>query len=368
MIRHSSFVIRRSSFVLRHSPVGRKIRWAVLAFLAIAALGPLLPACKSKPDAGPAAGQKEGRPGGDETRVVRKGDIFWEGDPAAKGNIWRGGASDRPVIGSHNENAMFWYTLDCDFGLEQWENGKRSSQYYQRWSLKCQYPTILTHKTECSLERLVITDAPDQGGATFFSNNYSTEDNSLKLTQTDWEKGILDFQLLYADQSTTEVALRFSQDRSTLFLESFRAVSRRQGEHPGEVTTVEHRISEYTFQLYVPLLMKGLHDAGIRPWDRLFAALSPADQAAWKELNAGHLLELDKALEREAAKKLVALRPGVDFEAFTRGKVKLSAEDQRLYDRIVREVRVQYLTGKISVSRLSADAKRKISDYVSANY
>ena len=348
--------------------VGRENWGIVLAFLLAMAFGPILPACKSKSGGEPAANQKERHSVGDETRVVRKGAIFWEGDPSVKGNIWRGGASDKFAIGIHNENAMFWYTIDCDFSLEQWENGKRSNQYYQRWSLKCQYPTILTHNTECSLERLVITDAPDQGGATFFSNNYSTEDNSLKLTQADWEKGILDFRLVYADQSTTEVSLRFSQERNMLFLESFRALSQRQGVHSGEATTIEHRMPEYTFQLYVPLLMKGMHDAGIRQWDRLLAALSPADQAAWKDLNANHLLELDKDLEREAGKRLAALRPSLDFEAFNRGEVKLSGEDKQLYEQIVREVRIQHLTGKISGSRLSAEAKRKINDYIAANY
>jgi hypothetical protein len=336
----------------------------ILPLLLLFAFGTLLHGCRSQ-HAPTAAGENATT----ESAVKASKASLRESEPPDKGRIWRTGVFDKPIIGHRSKESG--YSIFHTFGIEQWEEGKRTTHRFQQWLIRCDYPGYFKkHGTECSLERLVIDRwlVDSTGGATVSEHRHSEEEGNFKLRKADWEKGRIDFVFTYTDQSTEEVAIRFSIDHDSLVLDSLKAISLGRGFASGEPQSVEHKIANYTYVLNVPVLMTGMYDAGLKEWDTLFATLSPTDQAAWDEFSKSPEFRDNKTMEKEYESRLERALPNIDLDAVNKGSRKLSDEEKKKVDEVVRE---SARAGSIKIlykSRLSDDAKRKIEDYLAAKF
>jgi hypothetical protein len=302
-----------------------------------------------------------------ETKDSPKKPALRESDPPELGKRWRTGLYDKRIIGYRSKDSG--YHISHTFGIEQWEDGKRTTHRFQRWWIRCDYPGYYQrNRTECSLERPVIDDMTiAQGGGSIGQYSHSRQEGNLTLRDADWESGRIDFAFIYDDQSTEEVSIRFSLVDTSLVFESFKSVGIGRSVFSGEPHSSESRIAEYTYVLNVPVLMEGMYDAGLKAWDQLFATLSPTDQAAWNELIKSPQFKDYKFPNNEFESRLKSALPNLDVDAYSKGKRELSKEEQQIANQVLDTTILKGYLELISGSRLSADAKRKIGDYIAAN-
>jgi hypothetical protein len=340
----------------------------IVMVLLLFGFGALLHGCK--PELKQYTSAKEGNEQSAVTEVQNASEklALRESNPLDKGNKWRTGVYEKRNIGYCTKGSGC--RINHTFGIEQWENGKRTTHRFQLWRIRCGPPVDLYEKnrTKCFLERLVIDDFVNSLGGALLSEHYHSEqEGNLKLSQIDWREGRLDFSLTYDDQATEEVSIRFSRSGDSLVLESFKAVSLGRGFFSGEPQSVEHKVAEYTYVLNVPVLIEGMYDAGLKQWDKLFAALSPTDQAAWNELIKSPQFKNYEFPQKEYESRLKSALPKLDIDAYNNGKQQLSKEEQQQEDQVSKSIVVERYEKLLSESRLSADAKRIIGNYIAAN-
>ena len=192
------------------------------------------------------------------------------------------------IIGSiTGKGANSKYDLTFYFGIEQWEDGKLTTHRRQQWELHCSYPEPATNRqnTWCSLKRVVINEELTPGsGAIIGTTKHDSSDGTLRLINADWERGRLDFTIVYSDRGTTEVMLGMKREGNIFYLDSFKATAITRGTFVlTPLTTIEYRIPKYTYTLNVPVVMRGLKSTGAKEWDEMVATLSKEDQKAWEE-------------------------------------------------------------------------------------
>ena len=100
---------------------------------------------------------------------------------------------DKPTIGIKTSAGQ--YMLHFDFGIEQWEDGKRTDHRLQNWYLLCNYPAPVAFggrgKTYCRLNRTVYDRIiPDQ--TTVTQEFHSEQTSNLEILDMDWEGGKLE--------------------------------------------------------------------------------------------------------------------------------------------------------------------------------
>jgi len=157
------------------------------------------------------------------------------------------------------------YHLDFNFGIERWENGKRSESFNELWDLNCSFSDIISKKptTRCSLKRTFLWALFKDAVYPHFSM-YDSSEGTLRFKHADWKNGELDFLLTHKDKTTTEVKIRMeivdtgSADHKLIFLRSFQAFSIARGLFPDSTMVhIEQRIPKYTYTLNVPVKMRG---------------------------------------------------------------------------------------------------------------
>ena len=166
---------------------------------------------------------------------------------------------DKPIIGIKNSAGQ--YMLNFDFGIEQYEDGKRTEHRLQNWYLLCNYPAPAAFggsgKTYCRLNRTVYDRIiPDE--TTVTQEFHSEQTGNLQIFDMEWKAGKLDFTIIYAEGDRTEVMIRMSQDDRSFFLDSFKALTAARGLLSDKLTSVEYRIPEYTYTIDMPIRMRGL--------------------------------------------------------------------------------------------------------------
>jgi hypothetical protein len=179
------------------------------------------------------------------------------------------------------------YTLMFPFGIEQWENDKKSTYRYQQWLFMISYPDILTKKWTIgiTLERTIFDGVDNKFGigAVASSRTHSQADGTLQLRGVDPKRGIVDFTIVFDDTSTAEVMLRMKFKDGSVYLDSFKAVGIARGVLSDTMTPIEYRIPKYTYTLNVPIKMHGLREEGAKEWDDMLSTLSKEDQIAWEK-------------------------------------------------------------------------------------
>ncbi len=111
--------------------------------------------------------------------------------------------------------------------------------------------------------------------------------------------------IVHDNGRTAEVTIRFSEKDGYYFFNEFTAATLLLELPSGKISIIEYRIPEYTYHVNVPIDLPGLNDAGIKPWDKLFAKLSKADQEGWYAL-FGEKDLWSKGIEEQLKKGVVA--------------------------------------------------------------
>lgn len=186
------------------------------------------------------------------------------------------------------KDSTFNYNINFNFGIEQWEEGRLTTGRYQQWMLDC-YLYNKQSDTSCNLERVVIDKWAGEliGGAMVTTHKHYSSDGTLRLNAVDWQKGKLDFTIIFTDKDTAEVMLRFKTKNTMLCLDSFKSFGIAKGWFSDSMVAVEYRIPKYTYILSVPMAMRGLRSMDDKKWDEMFATLSREDQVAWQKFKAG---------------------------------------------------------------------------------
>src|SRR5438093_6099051 len=142
--------------------------------------------------------------------------------------------------------------IDCSFGIEHWEAGKRRDERYQQWHLTCRTPP--RGQTSCELERVIYDMwSKDIGGVHVSFDKHSTEDGTLQLVDGRWEQGTLDFDVVMGTMTkdVCHVAMRIEVKELLVTLKSFKAVGVGRGGlfglPDGNVVAVEYRIPDYSY-------------------------------------------------------------------------------------------------------------------------
>ena len=270
-----------------------------------------------------------------------------------------------PYIGFFKgKGANAKYNLSFNFGIEQWEDGKKSTFRHQQWFLQCSYPEPLSNRPEtwCSLERIVIDHWEKiSGGDVIGTHKHYFSDGTLKLLRVDWQRGELDFNIVLTDNSTIEVMLRMKYERGNIYLDSFKAIGIARGRLTDSMVPLEYKIPKYTYILNVPVEMTGLRSMDDKKWDDMIATLSKQDQISWEKFKATpdkKCKAFDKFSE-EALKKIISnyerRKPQLD-----KGDDDLTPEESgKFLDYFVEE-----FAKCIANSGVSKDGQKKIVDYL----
>lgn len=179
--------------------------------------------------------------------------------------------------------------IEWRFGVEQWEQGRRTSHRLQVWWLRC-YGKTWTGKsdqTACTLQRTVLDRWMHPEKDTFLTvKEHTTEDGSLLVKRLSWEKGELDFDIVYSDDSTTEAIVRFQVDRRSrsIFLTKFTAIGISRGLLSDSLGAVEYRIPEYTYTVQIPVELPGYKSDTDKLLDELESSLSADDRSVWDSM------------------------------------------------------------------------------------
>jgi len=260
-----------------------------------------------------------------------------------------------PYIGFYKgKGGSAEYHLTFNFGIEQWENNKQSTNQYQKWFLRASFPQPATKKrtTRCSLERLVITMWPETSLGTVISqHNHYQEDGTLKLQRVDWEKGILDFSIALADLSTIEIALRMGLKNDRIYLKSFNAIGIARGMFSDTMTAIEYKIPKYTYTLDVPVKMTGLRSENDKKWDDMIGTLSEEDQIAWEKSKAEGAKCVDKEFDGNL-KKIIPDSETRETDLTLEEKAKLEAAFFEQFNKC------------LSKSSISRDGQAKIANEI----
>lgn len=207
--------------------------------------------------------------------------------------------------------------LTCNFGLELWEEGKKSSRIFQQWNLFC-----TSHKqrpTDCSLERTVVAPllnllggSGENLGTGVTIHRHSTEDGTLRLLSAGWVDGRLDFDVVYSGGERMPVKMRLKSrfkekpgQLALLDLDSFQAKDVVRTFVAQDVVAQEWRVPEYDYTVNVPLVIRGRRTAAEGRRDALMASLSANDRKAFDRFAASTCF--DASLPQPLYAKLDAL-------------------------------------------------------------
>jgi hypothetical protein len=190
-------------------------------------------------------------------------------------------------------------------------------------------------------------------------HSHSSEDGSLRDLRADWPSGKLDFKVIYTDGDSTDVMIRFEWSGTSMHLRDFKGVAVTRGLLSDEPAAIEYRIPRYSSVLSVPIELKGFRSSGEKAWDDLIATLSPEDQAAWAAIRTDQKNRPD--LESINARVQAAF-PG--WKAIDSGEKKLSPEEERRLEQLVRDELMAAFKQWLTKTSLSARAQNRMLDHV----
>jgi hypothetical protein len=261
-----------------------------------------------------------------------------------------------PYIGLITDDTPPRYLVTAELGVEQWENSKRSERIHQLWYLQCQYPPYLAppYQTHCSLERTMIVRWNMPGVKTgIYVHKHNTDDGTLQLRAADWERGKLEFTIVYNDQTTTEVIMRMRYADRSIFLESFRAAGIAKSWFSDEMSPIEYRIPEYGYTLQIPIEMRGYKPESRKQFDDLIASLDLRDREIWARIkDDADLLAFPSDQElRQALPKYGEIQ-------------KSGREPTRDEWKVITDVIVRGARRKLGAAGMSAAAQEKLLKFV----
>jgi len=256
------------------------------------------------------------------------------------------------------------YLLSVHFGIEQWEDGKKSTFRTQQWDLSCNSPSEFTEggKTSCSLTRTVFDNWPGLGTAIVQSHNHYVEDGTLRIRNADWRNGRLDLAVILPNlgksEEPIEVAIRLAYERDSIYLDSFKAFGIHREVFGDSVVALEYRIPEYDYTMQLPVKIRGMKSEETRKRDELFRSLSAKDAELWRQVGPALFDRLSSQDEQTVMSKVV---PGWD------GKRDLTEDENKRVARWVGETLINTAKQKLPGSGISPEGQKRILDFLSAS-
>jgi hypothetical protein len=174
--------------------------------------------------------------------------------------------------------------LSARFGLEQFENGKRTDFQYQIWDVTCFDPSRLPGITGvyCSVQRIILTKWDDENLKTGISEQrHDTEEQTMVIKDLDWTDGRLDFTLIHSDGSRTEALMRFENVRDSFYLKTFNAIAVGKGLFSDQLYSVELKIPQFSYTVNFPVVIRGFRSESDRELNEILTSLNEADQKTW---------------------------------------------------------------------------------------
>jgi hypothetical protein len=177
-------------------------------------------------------------------------------------------------------------SLTCTFGLEVWEEGKRSERIFQQWELFCSRPSS-QDRPSCKLERTQILILDSQGSIA--THNHSTADKTLVVLEADWQdSGRLRFDVIYPDGARMPVMIGLEKAETRILrlfsIASFQAKQVIRTLVSGEIVWQELRTPEYSYAMAVPMPMLGQKSEDDRRRDEMVKRLSPSDRLVFLKI------------------------------------------------------------------------------------
>ena len=212
---------------------------------------------------------------------------------------------NQPRIGSKSTDGH--YSLTFNFGIEQYEDNKKSDFRLQNWALDCSYPDKNSgrpDKTVCFLKRTVYDRLfTEDIGTTISEHLHSESDGNLQVRPVDWSHGKLDFTIEFTDGNTAEVMVRWKELDDTFYMNSFKAIGVARGRFSDSMSSIEYRIPEYTYTLEMPIRFNGLKSEEDKKRLEFENSLSLGDRKIWLA-NVNELFEPSASDEQELAKNI----------------------------------------------------------------
>jgi len=249
-----------------------------------------------------------------------------------------------------------------NYGVEQWEEGKRYEKRKQRWSLQCSYPSVSAYGDEadstwCQLERLVIDDWSDTivGEKVIAIHTHSTTTRDLAVTRANWGSGELDFEFEMTDGNKIAVFLNLvyvplsSGAFSGMCLDSFKAYSAGRLQRSRSAYSVEYRLQSYDEVIQVPIEMKGFYTGRMKLQNAITAGLNEKDIGVWQEIQS-----TAEQTVKEISRSYLLEAPQHVTKTYGKPIDKLSAEESaELNTTMVMELKQRILP---ELSRLLSEA------------
>lgn len=205
----------------------------------------------------------------------------------------------------------------CIFGIEQWEEGKRSDSQHQQWTLQCSQNA--REPTSCSLERTAFIQWSNERGLTTISiHKHSTDAKTLRVVEGDWRSGKLDFDVIYPDGSRAPVRMRLKKldgSDTLLAIDSFDAFDTIRGVLSDSLVRVQYKIPEYGYVLNVPVSLDGKKTAEDKVRDDFNSDLSPEDREAWKLFQASKCMDGKLSDEQKLNARVKEQLPDINPDA-----------------------------------------------------
>lgn len=298
---------------------------------------------------------------------------LWESEPANRGAFFRNKPTPVKLLGKHSEAIGDYVSLTV--GIEHWEQNKRQTHRRQVWKIDCRQPPAEREQPttpSCTLIRTVIDEAVLGVLPIVTEHLHSVEDDTLRVGRISWQGGIIELSIVHTDKRTAEVTIRFSEKGGYYFFKDFTAATLLREKPSGAVTVVEYRIPEYTYHVNVPIEIPGLNDAGLRPWDELFAKLSKPDQEGWYALfadNGSGLAKLEEGMEKAVVAEMRKRFPTLKIDEKNANDIEYTEEQKSfLGQSATKYAREKFINMIQSSPRLSGQAKLLIVLYINTYF
>lgn len=306
-------------------------------------------------------------------RSTEAHDDLWESEPAKKGEVFR--TRPKPVknIGWRSDSTGDYLSLTV--GIEQWTENKRDTHRRQVWKFYCNRPVAEKKQdrtSTCTVTRTVI-DKGMLGMLPLVTEHFhSVDDETLRVGRIDWDNGAIELSIVHTNERTAEVTIRFSEKDGHYFFQEFTAATLLRELPSGKVSIIEYRIPEYTYHVNVPIEMLGLNDAGIKPWDEIFAKLSKADQAGWYALfgeKETWLKGIEDRMIKTVVGELKKRFPTMKIDEKNANTIEYTPEQKAALEEVATKfARDEFIATIQSSPRLSDNAKQLITPYIKTNF
>jgi len=251
-------------------------------------------------------------------------------------------------------------SISYDFGIEQYEDGKRIQDSFQKWHINVRnFPGKNGRMLNAvSVERMIFENMEGLGAGYVINTwPHSTEDRTLEINNIDWVKGSLHFSLVFFGTSKKiDVLMKIKYDSERMiYLDYFKSYCVSEGISNETLSSVEYRIPQYTFTARIPVKMNGFKSENDREWDGMYFTLSKEDRQVLDN-NEKLFRFADNAYNDEELAGILKKKIPDIYD----GKRKLSPAEYRTTEKL----RIEYIVSKVLKQGMSKEGALKLRKFM----